>query len=101
MPPLRRHRLKAKVLSTHSNIAFLSSLDISRGRAAINHPCVSRFSIIFATFLGLASSNAVSMSKLAQYIVGRITPDMQLLVGRQLLDLVPFQKEMWNRCFGV
>ena len=69
----RRHRLKAKLLSTHLSIAFPSSPDISREKAAVNHPCVSEFSIIFATCLGLASSNAVLMSKLAQYIVGRIT----------------------------
>ena len=39
----RRHRLNAKLLSTHSNIAFPSSPDISRQRAAINHPCVMIF----------------------------------------------------------
>ena len=37
------------------------------------HPCESCFSIFFATCLGLASSNAILMSKLAKHIVGRIT----------------------------
>ena len=39
--PCQRHLLKEKLFSTHSNIAFPSSPDISRKRAAINHPCVS------------------------------------------------------------
>ena len=33
--------------------------DISRGRAAISHPCVSQSSKIFATCFGVASSDAV------------------------------------------
>ena len=44
--PWRKHRLKTKLLSTHSNVALLSSSDISRRWAAINHPCVPWFSMI-------------------------------------------------------
>ena len=71
--PWRKHRLKTKLLSTHSNVALLSSSDISRRWAAINHPCVSWFSMIFATCLGLDSSKAVLMSMLAMYMVERTT----------------------------
>ena len=54
-------------------LPFLLTLTSRRRRAAINRPCVSWLSILFATCLGLASSNGVLMSKLAKYIVGRIT----------------------------
>ena len=45
-------------------MALPSSSDISRKTAAINQPCVSWFSMIFATCLGLASSKAVFISML-------------------------------------
>ena len=48
----RRHRLKAKLFATHSNMAFTQSPP-SRARAAINHPCVSWLSMTFVTCLGL------------------------------------------------
>ena len=63
--PWRRHRLNENLLSTHSNIACPSN------PPNINHPCAEWLSIFFATCLGLASSNAVSMSMLGKYIVGR------------------------------
>ena len=41
--PWRKHLLKTKLLSTHSNMALPSSPDISGQRAAINHPlCIHR-----------------------------------------------------------
>ena len=60
-------------LSSHQNTAFPTSPDISRKRAASNHPCVSWFSMMFATCLGRASSNAVLMSKHVRDIVGCTT----------------------------
>ena len=64
--PWRRHRPKTKLLPT---------------RAAINCPCVLLLSIVLATCLGLASSNAVLMSKLAQHIVGRTTLPVPSVFG--------------------
>ena len=69
----RKLLLKTKLFSTHSNMALPSSPDISRKRAAINHPCVSWCSKICATCFGFASSKAVLISKLARYTVGLTT----------------------------
>ena len=71
--PCRKHLLKLKQLSTHSNVALPDSPDISRRRTEISHPCVLWLSKILATCFGFASSKAVLMSKLARYIVGLTT----------------------------